>query len=58
MLSYHHLRYQFSIFNFKCSNSSQFQGPGTMPEPGYEETNGLYANYAPASLYSNYSNYR
>jgi len=33
------------------------QGPGTMPEPGYEETNGLYANYAPASLYSNYSNY-
>ena len=28
-----------------------------MPEPGYEETNGLYANYAPASLYSNYSNY-
>ena len=33
------------------------QGPGTMPDPGYEETNGLYANYAPASLYSNYSNY-
>jgi hypothetical protein len=36
------------------------QGPGAAGGPeagGYEETTGLYANYAPASLYSNYSNY-
>ena len=34
------------------------QAPGNGPEPGaYDETNGMYANYAPASLYSNYSNY-
>ena len=31
------------------------QGQG--PPPVYEDSGGMYANYAPASLYSNYSNY-
>ena len=36
---------------------STLLSPQLQPPPMFEDT-ALYANYAPASLYSNYSNYR